>query len=780
MKNMKKTLFIALILVLALAVVTACDHQSVALASNSSSVESFLFDFKDGKFVLSHNGNVLYQKAYYSDTELVEVIEQVVGVDGDYDLVIPSPQITVAVSNGGDVQPYSKTDNKFSFVASSTHVFDGLAVDGFSKVDITSGFTWTYSRNDGAETDMAGHGQAIDFGKGNAYGKYAIFAYGSVSFQFDGRVFYAEGKSAGVEVEIQKASADDVVINEDVTKVITREYGQSVGEIVESVNIPGNLDYMVEFAEDQNTEITKDTILDVKTEAHGLPVYYISGNWDNGQFVADENVDKVLVILGVNVVPYEVRILINHTKFNVGDNVDISNCWEWLSSSKLPCGHTSKDLGIAFHVETEDGQAVDAKNIGAGKYYVRGSFSNTNYNVIFLDYENKDKTDYSRRATLIIRPVVLTTSDDNFTYSLLSSKGFEYGETLVLADSANGGKTLLVKNGETDVEYDNLTLVIERKDATTQAVLLFVDGQWKEYTFDANGKVQVGYSTLKANVEKFGVKAVAPIAPEEDKTSVIIGAVIAMLAGLFCCIGTPLISKYGKKKEEEKMDICDDDSVDPLRQPEQKAEPTTEENKEEQKEQVEHHQEETKPLTLEEKYALHPEFVPTPSVEDAFKGEETEDIQDDEKDVDESAEEGKITFKSKMLGASVENKAIYNALKNNLLSYKGIKSRVVNGGDYFRRPGKQIVKIIFIGKTIRLALALNPDDYDYNVYHQKNRATMKKYFDTPMFVKVQSLLGVRRALKLIADLMEKEGVKPSKQPQYDDYLYNLTYENDNE
>ena len=777
---MKKALFIALILVLTLAVVTAFDHQSVALASDSSSVESFLFDFQDGKFVLRHNGDTLYEKAYYSDTELVEVIEQVVGVDGDYDLVIPSPQITVALSNGGDVQSYSKTDNKFSFVASSTHVFDGLAVDGFSKVDITSGFTWTYSRNDGAETDMAGHGQAIDFGKGNAYGKYAIFAYGSVSFQFDGRVFYAEGKSAGVEVEIQKASADDVVINEDVTKVITREYGQSVGEIVESVNIPGNLDYMVEFAEDQNAEITKDTILDVKTEAHGLPVYYISGNWDNGQFVADENVDKVLVTLGVNVVPYEVRILINHTKFNVGDNVDISNCWEWLTSSKLPCGHTSKDLGIAFHIETEDGQAVDVQNIGAGKYYVRGSFSNTNYNVIFLDYENKDKTDYSRRATLIIRPVVLTTSDDNFTYSLLSSKGFEYGETLVLADGANGGKTLLVKNGETDVEYDNLTLVIERKDATTQAVLLFVDGQWKEHTFDANGKVQVGYSTLKANVEKFGVKAVAPIAPEEDKTSVIIGAVIAMLAGLFCCIGTPLISKYGKKKEEEKTDICDDDSVDPLRQPEQKAEPTIEENKEEQKEQVEHHQEEVKPLTLEEKYALHPEFVPTPSVEDAFKGEETEDIQDDEKDVDESAEEGKITFKSKMLGASVENKAIYNALKNNLLSYKGIKSRVVNGGDYFRRPGKQIVKIIFIGKTIRLALALNPDDYDYNVYHQKNRATMKKYFDTPMFVKVQSLLGVRRALKLIADLMEKEGVKPSKQPQYDDYLYSLTYDNSEE
>ena len=105
---------------------------------------------------------------------------------------------------------------------------------------------------------------------------------------------------------------------------------------------------------------------------------------------------------------------------------------------------------------------------------------------------------------------------------------------------------------------------------------------------------------------------------------------------------------------------------------------------------------------------------------------------------------------------------------------------MVNGGDYFRRPGKQIVKIIFIGKTIRLALALNPQDYDYNLYHQKDRGNMKKYADTPMFVKVQSLLGVRRAVKLISDLMEKEGVKRNKKYIPDDFMYDLTYGVDGE
>ena len=133
-----------------------------------------------------------------------------------------------------------------------------------------------------------------------------------------------------------------------------------------------------------------------------------------------------------------------------------------------------------------------------------------------------------------------------------------------------------------------------------------------------------------------------------------------------------------------------------------------------------------------------------------------------------------------MLSASIENKAIYNALKNQMLSYRGVKSRVVNGGDYFRRPGKQIVKIIFIGKTIRLALALNPEDYDYNLYHQKDRSAMKKYADTPMFVKVQSPLGVRRAFKLIGDLMAKEGIHYNKKYLPDDHLYDLAYGEDEE
>lgn len=158
----------------------------------------------------------------------------------------------------------------------------------------------------------------------------------------------------------------------------------------------------------------------------------------------------------------------------------------------------------------------------------------------------------------------------------------------------------------------------------------------------------------------------------------------------------------------------------------------------------------------------------TPTLEEAFssdtEGEEFETEESLSEDMANERREGrtKITFVSKIRATTPANRAIYNAVKNEILSYRGTHSRVVNGGDYFRKRGKQLAKIVLIGRTLRLAIALNPADYDYNIYHQHDRSGMKKYADTPMFVKVQSRVGVYRAAKLIADLMEKEGKRKNK------------------
>lgn len=791
MKTSLKALIVAIILVLALTVVSCFDIGAVAEADTPDSVETFVFDYVDGDFILTRKstGEEIYRSTTYVIDLLVQEIEAIVGVDGEYALEIPAPTITIEVVKGGTAQSYSQDENKFSFTATATHPFDNAGLmDGYNRVNNSSGFDWTFTRNDGGETDIVGHGQTVDFGRANAYGNYKIYAYGTVSLQFDGKIFYSKGKSESAEIEIQKASGDDVKIDENALIAKRRVYGQTVASIIESKNGPSNLTYKLENAEPEVGGTLGEVVLDANKSAddfHGILVYYIVGEWQGTTFIPNESVEKVLVTLNVNIERCEVRILINNQKLNVGEDVRFDGIWQYIVAPGA--GVKSSDLGLSLHLETEDGQDVDPENIGAGIYYMRGSYTNANYNVIFLDYDNKDNNTYSsKRAIVKVCPVELSTSDDHFIYTVKANQGacFEVEDELKLVDGRDGGNTLKIYNGENAVEYENLTLVIERKSADTTMISLYIEGQWKDFYFDEEGKVTISYSTKGDKADNFAVKQyVAPI-PEEEKDDNTIAIVCGIVSGVVGLLGMILLVMYiiNKKRHGSDDDNCDDTSSSEVEGSHETAEEKNDQiaKSEDKVQKTEDKTAEKEVLTLEEKYKLHPEFVPTPSVEDAFKGVETEDNQEDEKDNEEGADEGKITFTSKILGASVENKAIYNALKNNILSYKGVKSRVVNGGDYFRRPGKQIVKIIFIGKTIRLALALNPDNYDYNVYHQKNRGAMKKYSDTPMFVKVQSLLGVRRALKLISDLMTNEGVKPLKKPEYDDYIYNLTYgENDN-
>lgn len=757
MKKMTKTLFTTLILVLALTLVLGFDSQ-IAKADELSSVPVFDFDYVGGEFILTEQatGDVVYQKNYYSVEEVLEAIESVVGVDGDFDIELPIPTLLVLQDKGNQVETYSQTENKFQFTATTYHVFDGLMMEGYEGVD-ENDYTWYFSRDNGAETQFGGHGSTVDFGKNNAYGKYYIFAEATVSLTIDGKTFTATGKGFANEIEIKKSN-EIPDIGEDALTTSGHVYGRTIGEIIDTINTPSRLYSKFELTEgyDQNQ------VLDAGT--HGVLVYYVSGVWEQGEFIPNESMEKVLVSLNVTISPRDVRILVYNTSVIEGTSIDINNYWEYIGAYRPQSGVTLADMGVTFWLETEDGQK--SNGTVAGKYVIKAESTNPNYDVLFLTPEFANASDYSRWAVLTVKEAKLTASDNDFVYTLTRNDGFEFGDKIVLQDREDGGKTIKIYNGTTSVEYDDLRLTIERKDEKVVLMSIFKDGQWQNVRFDENGKYTINYSTANAN--SFGVRAIVTTPDEGPDVGVIVGAVVGSLVAVAVIV---LIVIFMKKKKNGGDDNTAQEDNEEDGDVEKDSQETIEENVAEKSAE----DTEEKQLTLEEKYALHPDFVPTPSVEDAFKGVETEDNIDDEKDVEDSAEDSKITFKSKILSASVENRAIYNALKNNILSYKGVKSRVVNGGDYFRRPGKQIVKIIFIGKTIRLALALNPEDYDYNLYHQKNRGNMKKYSDTPMFVKVQSLLGVRRALKLISDLMAQEGLKPNKKWEYDDYIYNLVY-----
>ena len=766
MKKFTRASFIAFALILTLAFAGGLFDTSVAMADQ---VESFYLDYADGEFVLTRTATAeeLYRSTDCDPSLILSAIEGIVGVGGEFDFDLIAPEISVVASTG-TTQAYSTKKDNFLFSATATHIFDQVRKpDGYTPVNSESGYGWGYSVEDGEEIALGSYGQNLAFGMNKAHGKYTIYAYGTVSLELGGKVFTSTGKSQGVEIEISKTdiTLDDIDKNALLT---TQTYGVTVADIVGSLNTPSRGNHTITLVD----SALADSVLTVGT--HEIDVVYTVGSWTDGVFVANDSINTLETTLTITIEPCMVRVLIYNIKILEGSDADI----EYLILTTLPVGFKVSDLGLEFWLEDGNGAKVDGSAVG--KYTIYGSSSNGNFNVIFTNIENKDDQNqwYSKWATLTVCPKTLTASDGNFIYTLSRYEGFELGDKLILSSGVGGGTTIKIYNGTSSVDYENLDLTIERKDQNTTSILMYVDGQWETVGFDENGKITVKYSTKNAG--KFALKFEEKGNQTDDDNNGVIAGVSIGVAVLLLVAVVVFVVLSKKKKKWDADDNNDNGGNDGKAESEVVEESAMTEDISTQAEstllQQSQPTEQKAELTLEEKYALHPEFVPTPTVEEAFKGVEAEDNTEDEKDNDESAEEGKITFKSKILSASVENRAIYNALKNKLLSYRGIKSRVVNGGDYFRRPGKQIVKIIFIGKTIRLALALNPEDYDYNLYHQKDRGNMKKYADTPMFVKVQSLLGVRRAYKLIADLMEKEGVKENKKAKGDDHLYNLTYD----
>lgn len=171
-------------------------------------------------------------------------------------------------------------------------------------------------------------------------------------------------------------------------------------------------------------------------------------------------------------------------------------------------------------------------------------------------------------------------------------------------------------------------------------------------------------------------------------------------------------------------------------------------------------QEETKEPVVEETTAEPaPEVTP-----EALEGEPAEKV----KIV-------RIPFDQRMAQADDVVKGSYNELKSLLKSY-GLNNRIANGGDSFRLHRVTYCKITIAGKSLKLYLALNPNDYANSTYPIKDASSKAIYKETPLVFKVRSGLSLRRAEELIRDCMDKHGLEQIEQVQVKDWASNLASE----
>lgn len=122
------------------------------------------------------------------------------------------------------------------------------------------------------------------------------------------------------------------------------------------------------------------------------------------------------------------------------------------------------------------------------------------------------------------------------------------------------------------------------------------------------------------------------------------------------------------------------------------------------------------------------------------------------------------SFEAKLILSDDGAKRRYSELKNTLLSYAGVNSRLGLRGDRFYIGRETVARILFRGRSLSVCFALDPAEFPEGVYHQKDLGKVKQYASTPMLVKLKTESGLKRAVRLAHRAMRGRAVVTGRTP----------------
>ncbi len=114
----------------------------------------------------------------------------------------------------------------------------------------------------------------------------------------------------------------------------------------------------------------------------------------------------------------------------------------------------------------------------------------------------------------------------------------------------------------------------------------------------------------------------------------------------------------------------------------------------------------------------------------------------------------KKSFSARLNLTEDVNKDYYGIIKNKLLSYRKVNSRISWHHEAFNFGRQQAAKINVRGKTLFLYLPLNPEDFDDTKYNFKDCSHIKKFEQLPFRVKIKSKRALQYTLELIELVMD--------------------------
>ncbi len=263
---------------------------------------------------------------------------------------------------------------------------------------------------------------------------------------------------------------------------------------------------------------------------------------------------------------------------------------------------------------------------------------------------------------------------------------------------------------------------------------------------------------------------------------VLIGVLLAFIV-LLVILGTVFIVSLRKRAPVVKVVMA----------------PSLEEEKPEEREQLEQ-QEETMQEVAEEPEEAEVEQVelteevgaePEPVTESKKREEEivvalpeTAEEEDNDSEADESdveyVEEGGVhvryekSFTAKLTQLKSEVKDWYSLLKNELLSYKKVRSRMSWKRESFRLGRMTVARFVVRGKTLCLLLAVEPAGYAGTKYSVEDVSSVAANADTPCLYRIKNARRAKYAVEIIAGLMKE--LKVLKDASFAEQNYAMPYE----
>ncbi len=128
------------------------------------------------------------------------------------------------------------------------------------------------------------------------------------------------------------------------------------------------------------------------------------------------------------------------------------------------------------------------------------------------------------------------------------------------------------------------------------------------------------------------------------------------------------------------------------------------------------------------------------------------------------------SFMAKLIQGEGLVQDFYTDVKNELLRYKEVRSRLSWEDETFSYGSDVLAKVEVEGDFIKLYLAADPNEFRETRYTFKDMSSIKKYMYTPLMVTIRKYKDEQDVFDLIEEVMEMYAIEKGPQ-KYDDYHY---------